>query len=141
MLVDGLVKNALRPVALTIVLLVMGCASPVGEIKDEDYVWSEAILNTNYQPVYRNVIRGYQNCVNAVPSPSLDPDNKKGQVVFYAGGVAGWVYGKATVDAVDDNTTKFRIGVIREYDAPVFDSRGHFRMVVMQWARGSTSCE
>ena len=138
MLVDGFIKNGLRPVALTIVLLLAGCLAPLSELKDEDYVWSEATLNTNYQPVYRNVIRGYQNCVNAVPSTSLDPDNKKGQIVFVTD---GWVYGKATIDAIDDNTTRFRIGVIREYDAPLFGSRGHFRRRVMQWASGSTSCE
>ena len=77
--------------------------------------------------------------MEVAPAADLYTDIKKGDMVFYlpalGGGNSSWVHGKASIDAIGDDSSMLKVGVISAYD------KGWFRAQVLQWAHGDTNCE
>ena len=124
--------------------LVAGCATPVSKLGDEEFVWTNAYVPTNYQQTYRNMKQGLDVCGSAFAVESnLYTDINEGVMVLYLknllGGNNGFVYGKIQLNKESEGT-RVRIGVQTVYAKPVFGS-SKAGETMLKFANGAYDCE
>jgi hypothetical protein len=91
-----------------------GCATPPGRMTQNDFSWTEATVNTNYQDVYRRIVTGFRSCSNVdVPEGNIYTDLQEAMFDVYNKGIGGsrtdFVAGMIKLTAADDGT-KVSIG-------------------------------
>lgn len=101
-----------------IALLVTGCATPIGEFKEEDFIWREQTINANYQEVYRRVLGGLRRCGALTGYGNIYTDISSGHFDMYVTGIYGpsqWVVGVIDIKQLDDRRSHVRVGVNRRH--------------------------
>lgn len=99
---------------LLITLMLFGCATPPGKLRDSDYVWQEKRIQAPYQEVYKRLVLGFRSDDYGDPDAHLFPDSKEGlfdvYLKSYKGSLNPWVVGIIKLKADTDNTTVMRAG-------------------------------
>lgn len=125
----------------SIALSLAGCATPVGQIPEEDFQTARAELPLSYQAAYRNLREAFRTCPSAVAEGDLYTDIGEGRFVLYLpqtfplAGRSDWVFGKITVAGKGDGNSTLATSVQTIYAHP------HTHKLWHAWARGETRCD
>jgi hypothetical protein len=107
-------------ILILILVLITGCATPSGQMKKEDFVWSTVQVNFTYQEAYRRIKEGFRSC--AWPTESeLYIDTKSGYFDVFLPGMfkekTAWVAGRIDITESGSQTATVNIGVNNSYMA------------------------
>lgn len=124
-------------VGILIVLLLVSCATPVGQFKESDFTWTRASINSNYQAAYRNLKDGFRKCGDGLHIDSdLYTDINTGHFDIYVsypfGEKSPVVFGVIDLKQIDQNNCHIAIGLT---------FRGHKGSRFLNWANGVYECE
>lgn len=126
--------------------MLTSCATPVGQFKENDMVWTKTEMEVNYQSVFRNVKEGFRKCGSHLfADGNLYTDIKEGRFDIYLtdvfGGKSPWVYGVVNIRNIDVDHSALEVGVNNTYEDPVFGKEGGGREMITRWASGTYACE
>ena len=126
--------------------MLTSCATPVGQFKENDMIWTKSEMEMNYQVVFRNIKEGFRKCgLHFFADGNLYSDIKEGHFDIYLtdvfGGKSPWVYGVVNINNIDPNHSTLEIGVNNTYDNPVFGKKGGGREMIAKWASRTYACE
>ena len=132
-------------IAIFFLLIVIGCATPVGKLKKSDFAWEERVISANYQEVYRRILSGFRKCGEVIPEGNLYTDIQEGRFDVYVrqtfGGRSDFVFGIIDVIYRNENATLVRVGVQTIYDGvSSFGTKGRTRKLWLKWAEGIIDC-
>ncbi len=108
--------------AYVAIALLAGCATPVGQIPDDDFNWTTADLKVGYQAAYRNLRTAFPACLDQALEGEIYTDIREARIVVYF--KAGWpfntsngmVHGVITVNEIDATSSRVKVGVQKIYD-------------------------
>ena len=122
---------ALTAIAATL----LGC-TPVGQLKESDFVWHERTLSISYQQVFRNVRAGFRSCGDEYVESALFDDIKTGEFDAWhptmLNSASPIYWGRIIITAIDDGHARVRVGLISDSEAR--KNRWH------RWAAGEPGC-
>lgn len=123
-----------------------GC-TPIGQIKESEYVWQEQQLSMSYQQAYRNIREALRSCADDYVETALFDDIKTGEFDIYIPtmfniGKSPTVVGRIITKEVSPGVSVVRVGVIAAFDGGgLFGTTGARRARWLRWATGSTNCD
>lgn len=132
---------------LCLLILLSGCATPVGKIPEFDFVWQEKIIEVNYQEVYRRIVKGFQSCGDiGIAEGHLYTDIKRGNFVVYEnaafGGRGDYVLGTISIMPYKEEKAIIKVGVrTLPESGGLFGRQGSYRKVWLKFADGDFNCE
>ena len=122
--------------ALAAMTTILMACTPVGQIKESDFVWHERTLPIAYQHAFRNVRAGFRSCDTEYFEAALFDDIKKAEFDVWHPtmlGTASPIYwGRIIITAIDDGHSKVRVGSINDSESR--KNRWH------RWATGDAGC-
>ena len=127
------------------VALLAGCATPVGQIPESDFVRETNELAVGYQAAYRNIRDGFARCLDPQPQAELYTDIPEVRLVVYLGyGPGSIVVGTITLSEVSPTSSRVKVGVQKIFDESVFGPPGPPGRTLALWldrAAGATRCD
>lgn len=128
--------------------LLSACATPVGQLAEADFVWSEFNLSRPPSRVYQQVMERQRRCGGEFAfEGNFYPDTTLNHIDVYltnafTGTRNNFVLGTIELRPGGGSTTDVRVGVQKIYDNPVFAARGLKRQTMVDTMRNPTlPCE
>ncbi|OHC66982.1 MAG: hypothetical protein A3H93_18130 [Rhodocyclales bacterium RIFCSPLOWO2_02_FULL_63_24] len=127
-------------------VFVSGC-TPIGQIKESEYIWQEQQLSMSYQQAYRNIRDAFRSCTDEYAEATMFDDIKTGEFDVYIPGMfnvgkSPTVLGRILAKEIGPGVTSVRAGVIDAFDGPgLFGTKGARRARWLRWATGDLNCE
>lgn len=144
--------NVRRYSYLILLLMLSGCPTPPGQLRQTDYIWREETVMAPPKIVYQRLSFGFENCgpetggpfiVTHVGTPRCVEQSDAGSVlcdVYVGSETNGFVLGQILVTALDEHSSWVRVGVVTRYDEPVIGRPGQTRRIWMRFAHGADAC-
>jgi hypothetical protein len=119
----------------TITTTLLGC-TPVGQLKESDFVWHERTLPIAYQQAFRNVRAGFRSCGDEYVESALFNDIKTGEFDAWhptmLNSASPIYWGRIIITAIDEKHSRVRVGLTSDSEAR--RNRWH------RWATGDSGC-
>lgn len=134
---------------IVVIAFLTGCATPIGQMAETDFNWSDETVSAGYQEVYRRLVNGFRSCsgdgLPAVPIGNLYTDNRTAHIDVYLGSMYGgqtqWPLGMIDLQAISDAKTQVRVGGHKTPESATFRPGAYRRQQWLDWAAGRPNQE
>jgi len=118
-----------------VLIMLAGCAPTPGQLKHEDFTWSNVRTTYGYQEAYRRIVEGLRMCGTPYDTV-LYTDNNTGNFDIFLPAAwplhhqrSAWVAGRINIYSLNNGTSAVNIGVVNMFDKPVFGEQGRIRRI------------
>lgn len=126
------------------VVLLSACATPIGQMTEDDFNWSEETVHAGYQEVYRRITNGLRSCdgdgIPAVPIGNLYTDNRTAHIDVFLGSMYGGhtrlPLGMIQIKALSEGATQVRVAGHKTPESAKFRPGAYRRQQWLDWAAG-----
>lgn len=128
-----------KVMVLALAVVLGGCATPPGQLDDNNLEWSETTVYKDVSTVVNNYRLGFRQCGRDFGQAEYYTSDKKALIDVYVsslfGGKSNWVMAKIEAKEITDSETKIRVGMQNRYDSQ------KIRKIWLSWADGDLRCK